>query len=614
MPTATRLRPTLAHVAGETPTSFVSRLAQLHLSCEPSARYFCADMGLSFGDLVKGRPEALAALADLSGADPAKLTSDAFRRLGDGHVFRGEPFPGQSLLRTALRFCPACLLEDCSKLSRPETMAHGRAIWSIASIRTCPDHGMGFVEIERPTCPSKAHDFAHLLKPLLPDLEDLAERVPRRPASGLETYALDRLAGRIGLSPWLDGLPLHVGMAICESIGMVDRYGREVRANTLTQAEWVDAGESGFGIASLGVAGIQAFMDGLIRTYPYSRSATEGPQAVLGRWFKFLAFGAPHKNFDVVRDLVVDFMIQRMPFGPGETILGRPVERRVLHSVRSASLEMQVHPKRLSKILHAAGVLSTEQMELPYGNATFDAAAAATTLADAVDGLFMTEVGPYIGAGRVQTKLLVDASIIEPMFPKQPDLDHLFRRRDLDAFLDRLLADAVPVDEADADMADIQKAVKRVCCSTIEIVRLVLDRKLAWVGRRTGEQGFAALLVRVSEIRFLMRGSMEGWLTARTIETTMRTTTKVVRNLMERGYLKAEVIVSPLNRCPVTVVSQTSFDEFRSEYATLFEEMETTGIHFREIKRRLTALGLEPSIEREVVGAAFYRRSDLRRI
>ena len=208
----------------------------------------------------------------------------------------------------------------------------------------------------------------------------------------------------------------------------------------------------------------------------------------------------------------------------------------------------------------------------------------------------------------------MDAGIIEPMFPKRPDLDHLFRRRDLDEFLDRLFADAVPVDEADADMADIQKAVKRVCCSTIEIVRLVLDRKLAWVGRRTGEQGFAALLVRVSEIRSLTRGSMEGWLTARTVETTMRTTTKVVRNLMECGYLRAKVIVSPLNRCPVTVVSQTSLDEFRSEYATLFQEMTTTGIHFREIKRRLTALGLGPSIEREVVGAAFYRRSDLRRI
>ena len=46
----------------------------------------------------------------------------------------------------------------------------------------------------------------------------------------------------------------------------------------------------------------------------------------------------------------------------------------------------------------------------------------------------------------------------------------------------------------------------------------------------------------------------------------------------------------------------------------MFEAMETTGIHFREIKKRLTAIGVEPWIRREDVGAAFYRKSDLRRL
>lgn len=177
-----------------------------------------------------------------------------------------------------------------------------------------------------------------------------------------------------------------------------------------------------------------------------------------------------------------------------------------------------------------------------------------------------------------------------------------------------MFVDAVPVEDPDEDMADVQKAVKRVCCSTIEIVRLVLDRKLSWVGRRTSERGFAALLVRVSEIRSILRGSMDGWLTAKTIETTMRTNTKVVRRLIDLGYLRTEEIVSPLNRCPVRVVGQAAFDEFRQEYTTLFEAMDTTGIHFRKIQKRLTAIGVEPAIRREEVGAAFYRRSDLQRL
>jgi hypothetical protein len=107
---------------------------------------------------------------------------------------------------------------------------------------------------------------------------------------------------------------------------------------------------------------------------------------------------------------------------------------------------------------------------------------------------------------------------------------------------------------------------------------------------------------------------MDGWLTAMTIETTMRTSTKVVRGLIDRGYLKTEEIVSPLNRCPVRVVRQTALDEFRREYTTLFEAMETTGIHFLQIQRRLASIGVEPGIRREDVGAAFYRRSDLKRL
>lgn len=609
-----RLNPTLPHLKGETPTSFTSRLAQVHLAGNAGAKFFCADMGIDFRKVVDGQPDVLAALADVAGIDPTMLAAEAFRRVPEGHLFRGERFPKGSLVRTFPRFCPACLLDDCSGASQPEAMAYGRTIWSIAAIRTCPIHGMEITRADRTVDPSGHHDFAQLIKPLLPDLGAMVDRATHRSTSGFELYVLGRLGGENVSAPWLDGLPLHVGIAICEAIGMVDCFGRDVLARGLSDGQRAEAGKSGFRIASCGEAGIRDFMEELLRSYPYSRSATEGPQAVLGKFYKFLAFGAKHSDFDGVRSLVRDFMIKRMPFGPGDIIFGTPVQQRALHSVRSASLEMNVHPQRLRKVLHAAGVLSTEQMKLPYGNATFDAATAAQTLTDAVNGLFMAEIESYLGTGRSQTKVLVDFGIVKPMFPKRPDLDHLFRRRDLDKFLNDIFVDAVSVDDLDDDMADVQRAMRRVCCTTIEIVRLVLDRKLSWVGRQTGVHGFAALLVRVSEIRPIIRGSMDGWLTARTIETTMRSSTKVVRSLIERGYLKAEEIKSPLNRCPVKVIKQGTFDEFRLEYATLFEAMQDTGIHFRTIKKRLETIGVEPVIRREDVGAAFYRRSDLKRL
>ncbi|AWI87710.1 hypothetical protein C0214_04990 [Methylobacterium sp. DM1] len=94
----------------------------------------------------------------------------------------------------------------------------------------------------------------------------------------------------------------------------------------------------------------------------------------------------------------------------------------------------------------------------------------------------------------------------------------------------------------------------------------------------------------------------------------MRTNSAVVRKLIDLGFLQTTTIVSPLNRCPVNVIREADLEAFRAEHVTLFEAMATTGIHFRQIQKRLTALGIEPQIRREEVGAAFYRRSDLARI
>lgn len=470
---------------------------------------------------------------------------------------------------------------------------------------------MEIIEFNPERNPSKTHDFAWQVKPHLSNLERIADQALRRAPSPLEVYALDRLGGTVGNAPWLDALPLHVGLAICDYMGMVQRFGREVSPSELTGRERMEAGGCGFSIAKSGEAGIREFMDELIRTYPYSRSATEGPQAVLGRWFKFIAFEARDASFEGVRAFVHNVLVERMPFGPGDTLLGKPVTRRVLHSVTSASQEMKVHPKRLRKILHAADVLTTDQLHLPNGNALFDAQAATETLLDAVDGLFMTEVETYLGAGRVRTKLLVDAGIVQPMFAKRPDLDHLFRRRDLDSFLDRLSLDAIPIEELAEDMADIQTAAKQACCGSMEIVRLILDRKLPWVGRLATVHGFAAIHVRLSEVRSAVQGSMEGWLTAKAIEHKLNTNTKVVRNLIDFGYLKSQKIKSPLNRCPVTVVSDGDFRCFDEKYISLFEIMRTTKIHFLQVKKRFKSINVVPSIRREEVGAAFYRRSDI---
>ncbi len=609
MVSSSRLHPTLIRPPGENPLSFASRLAKLHLSNSGNARVFCSDMAISWSDLVSGRSRALTDLAELAGADPISMAVDAISRVESGYLFRGELFPRASLRRTSLRFCPACLADDCSQATKPELAVYGRTVWSISSIRTCPTHSIGIVDLAQAS-PSTHHDFALLVTPFLLNLEIHIEAAPRR-GTALETYIVARLGGISGQAAWLDELPLHVAITMSETIGIVDCFGRDVQTKRLTNDDWAIAAERGFDIARRGIPAFEAFMDELLRTYPYSRRCTERAQATLGYLYQILAFRTPHPDFNAVRDLVANFVVRRMPYGAGEMIFGKEVARRELHSVHTASQEFQVHPKRLHKVLHAAGIISQQQLEMPYGNATFDAEASADVLRDVADGLFMTEIEAYLGTSRTQMKILVDCGLIKPMFQKRADLDHLFRRRDLDQFLERLFVDAVSVEEPEVDMVDIATAKSRVRCGTIEIVNLILQRRFSWVGRRSNKHGFAALLVRLSESKTLVRGSMDGWLTARAIEKAMHTDTTVVRNLIDGGHLKAEIIVSPLNRCPVSVVRQDLYEEFRRDYVTLFDLMERTGIHFRKLQKILAERGIDPHIKREEVGASFYRTRDI---
>ncbi len=47
-------------------------------------------------------------------------------------------------------------------------------------------------------------------------------------------------------------------------------------------------------------------------------------------------------------------------------------------------------------------------------------------------------------------------------------------------FLKRLFAGAHPVDKPKPNQLDIPSAAGRCCCSSVEVLRLILDKKLAW--------------------------------------------------------------------------------------------------------------------------------------
>ena len=604
------LRHTVPLGSGETPAGFASRLAALN---GLPAREFCLDFGTTFQKVVDGDPKALSVIAAKGGVDPAALAKYAFTRTGERrYSFRGEVLVRNSLRRAAVAVCPKCLANDIAAAPRlrPQAAAVGRAICQIDSIKTCPVHKSALVVIADDLTPNTMHDFAYHVANAISRIERLAGQVECRQLTGLENYVVTRLDGGRN-SPFLDTLELHAAIKFAEMVGAVEMFGRTPNLKELSDEDWRRAGAAGFVIAADGPASFGTFLSGLQATFDYSGSGNEGPQALFGRLYQWLEFGADDVAYDPVREVIAQHIHGHLPLAAGDTVFGRPVEVRTLHSIRSLHLETGLHPKRARKLLRAAGIIGVDQDPLVDANVIFPSEEASRVITRAQGALSLPDAGEYLNAPRVHRVLLVQAGFLVPCLSAAAfgAVDQ-YAIADLDAFLERLLDGAHAVVTPNAGQVDIPAAAKRACCSAAEIVRFVLDKKLKWVGRQAGVEGYLSVLVDLEEIRGLVRGEDHGGLTPYQVACTLGVTDRVARALIKHGHFATVSTVNPINRCPQVVVMPAEVERFQREYVSLFALAKQQGRHFRKLKQEMDEAGVEPVFDVNKIGATFYRRQD----
>lgn len=608
-----KLRHTVSLCAGETPASFVSRLAALHRA---SARDICLDLGVTFQKIVDGDPDTLAKVAFKASADPSALAENAFVKTGPHrYVHRGQELTRDNMRRATVVVCPKCLAEDilAAPASRPEITVFQRVRWQVAALKTCPIHRAPLLLVDKDMNPRALHDWSHHVRKVLPFLPRLAEEAGVRPLTAFETYVLNRIDGGTAGVSFIDSLPLHVAITACELFGAVASFGRMPNLKTLTDEEWRSAGAAGFDIVGAGKPGIETFMADLQASYFYTRAGTEGPQAIFGRIYQVLEFGREDEAYDPLRDLVGDFILGNFPVGPGDIVFGKPVETRRLHSIRSLSMQTGLHPKRLRKLLSSAEMLPPNADALADGNCLFDAKRA-VSLAQAASPatLSVRDAGTYLNAPRVQRDMLYRSGILVPRIKAT---DHgaadLFAPEDLDAFLARLLDGATPVSVGGRNHFHIPTAARLACCSSVEVVQATLDGRLSRNARLTSERGYMSVLVDVEEVRALVRGADLDGLASQALAERLRVADKVARKLIAGGHLPTVTAVNPVNRCPVAIVPTEDIERFEAEFVTLFALARQQGRHHLLVKKQLEAAGVKPAMDPDQVGATFYRRRDL---
>ncbi|WP_294540023.1 TniQ family protein [uncultured Rhodoblastus sp.] len=602
-----QLFPTIPLSRGEIPASYISRLARLH---GRPLRVFCTDFGITIQSVIDGQQDALSKVEDLAGLRPGTLGENSIHRESPGYRFRTEWLNKAGLRRERVYACPVCLAADVAASAGPPIVsAYSRAVWSLASIRTCHVHNVALIECGQ-TEGNNRGDYASAIEPFLGKIAEVAASALPRPASSLEKYVIARILDGKGNS-WIDQFGISTLAKVCELVGALKMKGSDVAARTMSENDWQVAGGVGFDIVSQGESGIRNFISELWRDYPKKKTPSHGVQAVLGILNEWLR--AETEDQAIFRDIIYRHVVETLPVGPGDTVLGRPVTARRFHSIYTAAKEYGIHPKTARKYLATAGVLPEDHADKTDHLCLFDAVAHAPLLKRIGSSMSLKDVETYLGAGRVYAKLLHDHGFIKPFISTEEKGigEHVFAKEDLNEFLSRLLHGSTPVGKFLPPIYPIAEASRRSNRGAAEVVAAILENRLTWRGRLAGAVGFSSLLVNLDEVKRVLADPEPDAIPKSRAFYLLGTSTRGVLELIRLGVLSLEPFRNPKNRCPMMAIPKIQIQQFKEKYVSLYELATQTGKDPIALSLELKALGLTTAFDRKRVGADFYLHSTI---
>lgn len=180
----------------------------------------------------------------------------------------------------------------------------------------------------------------------------------------------------------------------------------------------------------------------------------------------------------------------------------------------------------------------------------------------------------------------------------------------LKEFRRQLLRQAVPIRHLNQSQTDIQTAARKAVCSTGEIVTLIIEGKLGFVGFTSDQRSYRNLVVDVPEVMSTLKTDIVEGLTKQELKSLLGVNDCVIKWLCDSGYLPLRKSRSPTSRKPQSVVRQEDLDSFNMHYVTLRNLARQSKFNSQRLKSVLNQALVEPLDRSNENGRNIYRRRD----
>ncbi|TFZ59778.1 hypothetical protein E4V01_07455 [Methylorubrum sp. Q1] len=591
---------------------YAARLAALN---GVDLRTFLRDMRIDLDALGRGDDHALDALARLRRPAPASR-ADLGRQtpshaVGDKVVtVGGNRFQPGTVLNSATRVCPHCVAEDLALFEGPvRARPWLRLEWMLEPVRVCSRHGTVLLHVDADETLRAGHDFSSTLeRQVLPVLDRLrAEAVP---ASGtaFPAWFVARLNGVRDPGNWLDDVSLHAGSAFCEGLGISVLHGSGKHPSDMGMEDLARAAEEGYRIASKGASAVGVVLDDIVGRQRFGKRGSVGHEKVYGRVHAVLRANLKDLNFDKFRHALREHAFAKLPISPGTAFLGVRLGERRVHSQRSAAF---LSGRSDAGLLRLVG---TEPQE--DGRRLWIAVEKfGTIVANVEDHLTAKDVAARTGFSVKQVGHLEEAGLLTvlPEVERNAGSKRRFLRPDIDAFMARLFRNAVPVANPSEPRMTIERAAPGLRVGTVEILNLILDDRLAWVGRHTTGEPYDDLLIDRDEVLRVLQGagSADDVTEPEAAAILAGVDPRNLWRLVKAGLLAWSPGYRPRDPRSVRAFTRASVEAFAAEYATLKEVAASAGLAPYQAMRRLQEAGVRDAASYDQVRMKLYRRRDL---
>ena len=592
------IRTTLARL--ETPASYVSRLA-----CEnglPGAHEFCVDQDLDMQGIADGNPWILQKLGHLGGLTSDEIFRWSVKKLKNTQYrVANQLIERRWIVRTSLRLCPCCVAQT---QHLDDEGIVGQATWHIPFMRQCPQHGVLLKNFERVGYAGSVHDFSKRCLERRWDIMRAADDATVSTPSGLSKYIETRAMGA-PVTRWIDTLECNAAAYFCELLGLLVDRGGDVGISSLTEDERRQVGDIGYKITSGGTKDVL----GALRELPPPKVKSKA-QAHLGSLYQWLNRSAIDAQYDPLKDLIRDYIVETFPISQGDIILGQIVEQRRVYHLTSFARDCRASTKRCRQALVAAGFLrSSTATSDDFVSQVFCAKASKPVLDKLNSGITRRMAIKQLNIPRAQFDALLSGGILHPM-PGLGEITPYYAKADVLRILERLTQEKT-TDDPSTDLVDIQTACRKLVCGAAEIVDLIVRDQLRVVAQDESAAGYMAVRVSVSELAGKLSGvGVEGYTKAK-LKQLLSINDPAVKFLIDAGFLKATASRNPVTRKAAAVVLQQDYAAFLDRFIPAKHLAAMRGTTPRSMITKMKRLGMKPLDMPDGCVGTIYDRSEI---